>query len=92
MEKERRKNDILSSLDGLKRAEPGPEVYAGIRAKIDKAFVGSGLQVVRGPYLALAAASLVLLITANIWALNRQQTETTASSVYQVDNAHFDLY
>ena len=92
MKKRESKDEIMNSLDGLKRAEPGPEVYAGIRAKIDKAFVDSGLQVVRGPYLALAAAALVLLITANIWALSRQQTETTASSVYQVDNAHFDLY
>lgn len=88
MEKERWKEEVLRSLEGAKRAEPAPGLYAGIRSRL------APMQVVRRPYVALAAACLAVLITANVWALHQRQVETPASSVsvYQVDNARFDLY
>lgn len=90
MEKEHWKDEIMRSLDGARRAEPGPELYNRIRAQLT---TGS-LQVVRRPYAALAAACLALLISANVYALVRRSAHATspATSVYQLDQANFDLY
>lgn len=95
MEKEAWKDRILGSLEGAKRAEPDPHLYDGIRARLNATSPVAQMHVVRRPYLALAAACLVLLLTANIWALTQRYPETSAApntSIYQLDAANFDLY
>ncbi len=83
------KDDVLKSMQGAQRAQPDPQLYAAIQAKI----VGIGaMQVVKRPYLALAAASLALLITANISLLASRSAETSTPSVYQIENANFSIY
>jgi hypothetical protein len=82
------KDQVIRSLEGAKRAAPNPLLYDDIRIKI----AGAKLQVVRRPYLALAAACLAFLITANIWALSQRSTGATSPSVYQVEVANFNLY
>lgn len=89
MEKEQWKDDILRSIEGAKRAEPGPFLFDNIREKIGSA---GRMQVVRRPYLALAAACLALLLAANIRAMRQSNGETSAHSIYQVDNTNFELY
>jgi len=82
------KDQIINSLEGAKRAAPNPLLYDNIRRKI----AGAKFQVVRRPYLAMAAACLVFLITANIWALNQRNAGLTSPSVYQIEVANFNLY
>ena len=84
-----RKDDILLSLEGLKRAEPDPKLYASIQAKIANA---GKMQVVRRPWLAVAAACLALLICANIWAFGKSSLESRVPTAYQIDQANFNLY
>ena len=95
MEKEQWKDRILGSLEGANRAVPRPEVYHNIRAQLTGVQMAGQMTVVRRPVLALAAACLALLLTANVWALKQQYSKDAAapnSSVYQLDNANFDLY
>lgn len=89
MEKETWKNDVMGSLEGIQRAEPGARVFAAIRAKT----AAARMQVVRRPYVALVAACLTLLAVANVLAMREQQRSTISPSlVYQIDNTQFDLY
>lgn len=88
MEKEHWKDEVLRSLEGARRAEPKPELYAGIRARIE----AGRMQVVRRPYVALAAACLLALAAANVWALRQRPPETSSASAYQIESADFDLY
>ena len=90
MEKEVWKDKILRSLEGAKRAEPDPQLYGRIQTQLR----AGQMQIVRSPYLALAAACLAVLLTANIYALAQQNTgqPTAERSVYQVDQTSFDLY
>ena len=92
MEKEQWKDDILNSLEGIRRAEPDPQLYARIKSKTGEAVVAVRLQVVRRPYVALAAACLAALMIANVWAIGHRQVEPSSTSVYSVDSARFDLY
>jgi hypothetical protein len=92
MEKEQWKEDILKSLEGIRRAEPDGQLYAGIRSKIEGSAMAGRMQVVRRPYLSLAAACLAALIVANVWVIGQRQADQSPTSVYQVDSAHFDLY
>lgn len=95
MEQEQWKDRILGSLEGVKRAEPRPELYQSIRAKLTDVKMAGQMTVVRRPVLALAAACLALLLTANVWALKQQYSKDAPApnvSVYQLDNANFDLY
>jgi hypothetical protein len=87
MEKEQWKQEVLRSLEGAKRAEPNPLLYAGIRERI-----AHTAHVVRPAYLTLAAACLALLLVANILALRHSNAEKQGPSVYRVENANFDLY
>ncbi len=88
MENEKWKDEVLNSLEGIQRAQPDPNLYAQIRAKV----VAGSMQVVRRPYLALAAACLTLLVIANVQAMRQSPVHTTQSSIYVVDNANFSLY
>ena len=89
MEKEQWKDEVLRSLEGARRAEPSPLLYDKIRGKIGHAVK---MRVVRPGYLALAAACLGLLVTANVWALRQSRQDVTTPSAYQLDYANFDLY
>lgn len=94
MEKEHWKNEILGSLEGLQRAEPDPALYAIIQARL-KEGVKPRLQVIRRSYVAVAAACLLLLLAANVYALQQQHTKPlrTAPAAYDaLENARFDLY
>ncbi len=92
MEKEQWKDNILRSFEAAKRAEAAPFLFDKIRAKIAAAVPDGPMQVVYRPYLALAAACLALLVTANVWALSFRATEPNVPSTYQADIANFDLY
>ena len=88
MEKEKWKEAVLNSIEGLRRAEPDPRLYEGIRAKLAKP-----VQLVPRPWVSFVAASIALLILANGYALTQQKNEAnTATSVYQVDQTNFNLY
>ncbi|MEI6410319.1 MAG: hypothetical protein WCR52_13110 [Bacteroidota bacterium] len=92
MKKKDWKDDVFRSLEGIQRAEPGPELLDKIKAKTSKIANGATMQVVRRRYLVLAAACLALLVLANVQALNQRKPVPSMSSAYQVDNANFDLY
>lgn len=92
MEKEKWKDEVFRSLEGIQRAEPGPELLDKIKAKTNKVAANTAIQVVRRPYIALAAACLLLLLMANIRALNLSRNMPSTSFANQVDNANFDLY
>lgn len=83
------KDDILNSLEGARRAEPNPDLYGKIQATIAGM---SAMKVVKRPTLAVAAACLTLLITANIWAISQSRVENRTPSVYQIESADFDIY
>lgn len=89
MEKENWKDDVLHSLDGIESAAPPAELYGKIRYKVLNM---RQLQVVRRSYIAVAAAGLALLLTANIWVLSSTRTVGNTPSVYQIEQANFNLY
>lgn len=94
MEKERWKNEVLGSLEGLQRAEPDPALYAKIQTRLD-AGTKPRLQVIHRSYVAVAAACLLLLLVANVYALQQQHAKPvrTAPAAYDaLENARFDLY
>ncbi len=86
---ENRKDDILKSIEGAKRAQPDPQLYAAIQAKIAGI---EHLQVVKRPYVALAAACLGLLIFANVSMLSNKDSAQKTPSVYQIEYANYSLY
>ncbi len=94
MEKEAWKDKVLRSLEGAQRAEPNPQLYQGIQARLGKLANSGKMEIVRRPYLALAAACLALLITANIYAMAQQNrpAQISEATVYQLDQTNFDLY
>ncbi len=95
MKKEKWKDEVLNSLEGINRAEPDPELYAGIQAKLGQMQESKRVQLVPRPYFSIIAASFALLIFANVYALTRQKSNvqtTDTSSVYQLDNGNFNLY
>ena len=83
------KDDILRSMEGAHRAEPNPDLYAAIQAKIRSS---GKLQVVSKPYLALAAACFAVLLVANIRLLSHRSGDGTTQSGYQIEAANFSLY
>lgn len=88
MEKEKWKDEVLNSIEGIRRAEPDPRLYEGIRANLAKS-----AQLVPRPWISFVAASFALLIFANVYALTQQKNEpNTATSVYQLDHTNFNLY
>lgn len=94
MENEHWKDEVMGSLEGASRAEPGPLLYESIRGRLNHVRQAGSMTLVRGPYLALAAACLVLLFSANVWALTRSDAAASpgASSIYALEQANFDLY
>lgn len=88
MENEDWKDRIINSLDGLQRAEPQPGLYAKINAQ----FRQTPLKMVKKPYVAVAAALLVLVAALNVWAVGHAVSDARAASVYQIDPGNFQLY
>jgi hypothetical protein len=88
MKKEQWKEEILNSLEGIQQAAPNKNLYNKIRTKV----IAGQKRVVRRPYVALAAACLVVLVASNVWILAQRKVDIPASSIYRVDNANFDLY
>lgn len=85
-------DDILQSMQGARRATPAPDLYDRIRLKITALDASKPMRVVRRPYLALAAASLALLISANVWAVRQQQSPAVYPTADLVDPTNFNLY
>jgi len=79
----------LKSLQGIQRAEPDPALYGKIRSRV---LQETKMQVIRRPYLAMAAACLTLLISANIWAISHRSPAFGGPAAYQVEAANFNLY
>lgn len=76
-------------MEGAQRAQPDPQLYAAIQAKI----AGMGqMPVVKRPYVALAAACLGLLIMANISLLSKRNSVQSTPSIYQLESANYSLY
>ena len=82
-------DDILGSLEGIKRAAPNPELFNGILSKIA---ASEKLQLVRAPYIGLAAACLALLICANVTVFSQQSQKTVLPSAYQIEQVNFNIY
>ena len=85
------KDRIMNSLEGAKPAEPATDLFAGIQARIQKPVM---MHVVKRPYLALAAASLAIFVSANVYMLSAESSPnaTVGSSAYQVQLADFNVY
>ncbi len=89
MKQEDWEESILNSLEGIKRAQAPAGMYARIHAAIQAPAMRTYSRV----SLLTAAAGLALLVSANIWALQTAASENTdASSLFQVENADFNLY
>jgi len=88
MDNESWKDQIMNSLDGAQRAEPQADLFEKIRHKIHTA----PMQVVKKPYVAVAAACLAFIVALNFWALMRSSMPGETSSVYQFDQTNFELY
>lgn len=82
-------DEIFNSLEGARRAEPASHVYEGVLARINPVYKHV---LIRSHYVALAAACLTLLISANIMAFKQRSSNTTAPTAYQTELANFDLY
>ncbi|MCB0524950.1 MAG: hypothetical protein KDC86_10515, partial [Saprospiraceae bacterium] len=72
------------------RAQPDPDVYKRILARIE---IREKLEVVKRPYVALAAACLAFLIMANVYAIsNNRGVSRGGSSTYDMEIANYNLY
>ena len=69
MEKEKWKDDILNSLQGMQRAEPNPFLFTRIEAGLE-AHTGLTKWQVR-----MAGALMVLLLAINLWAIAGSQKQ-----------------
>ena len=88
MKKELWEDEIFNGLHGFQRANPDPKLYDQIRTRILEA-----RRVVSGTYVLMAAASLTLLIMANLHVLQQQSMlQTKQVSTYTLDNANFIIY
>lgn len=83
----------LSSLDGMRPAEPGPAVLSGIEQGLRNKTVA---KVRRLPltHLRLAAAGLALLLTANIvlvsqWEISSEPDEDAYTATSLIDDYNF---
>lgn len=74
MEKEKWKDEVLSSLHGLQQAEPNAFLFTRIEAKLEQATGLSKLQV------RLAGVCMVLLLTINIWVASSKGNTSTQSN------------
>ena len=85
------KDDVLNCVTGISKAEPNSLLYHTIREKI---IYNARMKpsVVKKPYLALAAACLALVLTANIWIFNQSHVTSSLPTDYPIDLANFNLY
>jgi len=76
------KDEVMNSLEGLQRAEPGPELLSQIKARLQPE-----AKIIRWSTLAAAAAGILLLLMANFFAIRQTadtRSSTTQSSSYSV--------
>lgn len=74
MEKEKWKDDVLNSLQGLQRAEPNAFLFTRIEAKLEQTTGLSKLQV------RLAGAAMVLLLAVNLWVVSSKENTASQSN------------
>lgn len=74
MEKEKWKDDVLNSLQGLQRAEPNAFLFTRIEAKLEQTTGLSKLQV------RLAGAAMVLLLALNLWVVSSKENTASQSN------------
>jgi hypothetical protein len=102
-EKEQWKDNVLSSLEGIKRAEAPPFLFTRIEARIRLYEMPTSMAAnERVPVLKLAfgVACFVLLCGINIWIVSQtaspnmvqQQQTSSAQAVPILETANFDLY
>lgn len=88
MDNESWKDQIMNSLDGAQHAEPQADMFEKIKQKMHT----TPMQVVKKPFVAVAAACLAFIVALNIWALMRAPMPGDTSTVYQFDHTNFELY
>lgn len=74
MEKEKWKDDVLNSLAGVQRAEPGPFLFTRIEASLQAKTGLSKMQV------RLAGVAMVLLIVLNVWVVTSRGSANAPSN------------
>lgn len=74
MEKEKWKDDVLNSLQGLQRAEPNAFLFTRIEAKLEQTTGLSKLQV------RLAGVAMVLLLAVNLWVVSSKENTASQSN------------
>jgi hypothetical protein len=91
MNKDKKINEVLNSLDGIQRAEVSPFLYSGI---INKLKVDEKIAPVKVVWF--AATSLCLLFLLNIAILKKispeKQSSAEASSAYNLSNQNMINY
>jgi hypothetical protein len=75
MEKEKWKDEVMSSLHGLQQAEPNAFLFTRIEANLEQATGLSKLQV------RLAGVCMMLLLTLNIWMASSKSTASNENNM-----------
>lgn len=83
MEKEQKTDQILSSLEGMNRAEASPFLFTRIMQKLEqKTEVYPGVKVsLRTVYLSLSGLAVLLFL--NFYSVTKTNTETTGNSLQE---------
>ncbi|MFY7999297.1 MAG: hypothetical protein ACOVSW_11935 [Candidatus Kapaibacteriota bacterium] len=97
-EKERWKDEVLSSTEGMQRSEAPPFLFTRIQSRIQSRFRGKDNRVA-SPILALGVAAFVVLCCVNVWILAdsiKAKTQNTTIQALQaastLETVNFDLY
>ncbi|HZY82981.1 MAG TPA: hypothetical protein VFE50_25855 [Cyclobacteriaceae bacterium] len=86
MDKEKWKDDVLNSLQGIKRAEPNPFLFTRIEAVVSRV-----REVTPNQWRVVIAVGLILLFI-NGWTLLSDRQQAEPSSPYQLNNHNYQLY
>ncbi len=97
MEKEQWKDEVMSSLRGIKRAEANPFLFTRIEERIKSPsafFPGAFITL---PKLSLVFAGIALLGALNVFVLNNLSSNksgngTNVQSAYSLTNINYQLY
>lgn len=96
MEKEQWKDEVLSSLRGLKRAEPNPFLFTRIEERIKSPSAFFPNASVSLPKLSLAFAGIALLGMLNFFVLKNSINSSTntnnSQKAYSLNNINYQLY
>jgi hypothetical protein len=97
MDKEKWKDEVMGSLDGMQRVGPGPFLYTRILGKLEAGLVENTRLLPAKQAWALLAG-MALLIALNVTALKTGSHNTDTGGAgqgmtnYNPDNTNFNLY